>query len=106
VPGATGGTENLVYRTGHKKCVALRKRFNFTERHTVVLLRVQNIKSISVQTQLNSIYYIELHVSAYFRRFCTVLDKLTALKGRAMTQAVSRRPLTTEARVRSQVKSM
>jgi hypothetical protein len=27
-------------------------------------------------------------------------------KGRAMAQAVSRRPLTTEARVRSQVKSM
>jgi hypothetical protein len=33
----------------------------------VVLLIVHQIKSISVQTQLNSIYYIELYVSTYLR---------------------------------------
>jgi hypothetical protein len=33
-------------------------------------------------------------------------EKKVMQQGRAMAQAVSRRPLTTEARVRSQVKSM
>jgi hypothetical protein len=39
----------------------------FKDCHPVVLLIVQKIKSISVQTQLNSIYYTELHVSIYLR---------------------------------------
>jgi hypothetical protein len=33
----------------------------------VVLLIVKNIKSVSVRTQLNYIYYTELHVSTYLR---------------------------------------
>ena len=32
-----------------------------------MLLIVEKIKSVSVQTQLNSIYYIKLHVSTYLR---------------------------------------
>jgi hypothetical protein len=30
-------------------------------------VKLQNIKSKPVQTQINSIYYTELHVSTYFR---------------------------------------
>jgi hypothetical protein len=41
--------------------------FSFKHCHPVLLLTAQKIKSISVKTQLNSIYYIELHVSTYLR---------------------------------------
>jgi hypothetical protein len=38
----------------------------FKECHPVVLF-ITEIKSKSIQTQLNSIYYTKLHVSTYFR---------------------------------------
>jgi hypothetical protein len=39
----------------------------FNEYHPVVLLILQKIKSLSVQTQVDSIYYVELHFSTYLR---------------------------------------
>jgi hypothetical protein len=39
----------------------------FKECHRVMLLIVQKTKSVPVRTQLNSVYYIDLHVSAYLK---------------------------------------
>jgi hypothetical protein len=76
---------------------------NDTFWHTTIFYTTMKRWSSKHQFYLRSKQFI-----TYLSLIIIITDKQTtlSLKGRAMAQAVSRRPLTTEARVRSEVKSM
>jgi hypothetical protein len=73
-------------------------------------LYVHPIKTLfTFNTQLclkNNAFDLHSSVFLSLQRSCLLWINFNIMIGRAMAQVVSRRPLTTEARVRSQVKSM
>jgi hypothetical protein len=59
-------SDNWCNKNDSKMNVNKQDRDTYTKLNTSGVINTE-IKSISVQTQLNSIYYTELHVSTYFR---------------------------------------